>query len=65
MTERQIIEMLRQKLAGGTKRGLAKRIGVTPQHLHDVFIGRRSPGPKILEFLNIEKRETFVQVRNG
>lgn len=65
MTEQQVIEMLVRRLGDGTQTALAEQIGVTPQYLHDVLNNRRAPGAKILEFLRLEKREEYVQVRNG
>lgn len=61
MNEQQIVDLLKQKQSDGTQAQLAREIGITPQYLHDVFHGRRAPGPKILEYLRIEKRETYVK----
>ena len=65
MTENDILEILIRRLnePGQTQSGLARVIGISPQYLQDVIKLRRSPGPKILEYLRIEKRETYVRVR--
>ena len=57
-----VVLLLKKKQGSGSQSDLAKAIGITPQYLHDVFYKRRSPGPKILAFLKIEKREDYVQV---
>lgn len=62
MNENSILEMLKQRQGNRTRSELAREIGISPQYLHDVFNGRRGPGPKILAFLNIERRETYVRV---
>jgi len=38
-----------------THAALAKKIGISPQYLHDILAGRREPGPKVLAFLKIKK----------
>lgn len=63
MTEDQIIKLIKDKKGDGSQSDLARAMGITPQYLHDVLNGRRAPGPKILEYLGIEKRENYVRVK--
>jgi transcriptional regulator with XRE-family HTH domain len=55
LTETDIIAMLRKLQGDMTQRELAEKIGVSQQYLCDVLIGRRDPGPSILQYLGIEK----------
>ncbi len=66
MTEHEILDILKheQKLQE-TQAAYARRMGVTPQYLHDVFNRRRNPGPKILKFLGVEKIEEYVFVKSN
>lgn len=50
---REIIK--RYYLEAGSWRRVAPRFGVTPQYLHDLVMGKRSPGPKILKALNLKR----------
>ena len=38
---------------------LAKRIGVSPTHLHNVLVGVRKPRGRILDALNLELVEDY------
>ena len=40
--------------AGGVRK-LAGKIGLSPAYVSDVTLGRREPGPSILEVLGLEK----------
>ena len=46
-SERDIIQMLRERKGSGTWKQLARKIGVSPQYLNDVVKRRRAPGLKI------------------
>ena len=61
MTEAQIVETLKRKQGARTLTALAQEIGITVGYLHDVYTSRRAPGPKILAFLKLEKREEYVR----
>ena len=51
-----IIEELKKRVAEfGTQAALAKDIGITPQYLSDVLRGRRTPGPAIRNYLDVER----------
>lgn len=54
LTEREVLEMLRDRLGAGEQKAFAERVGITPQHLSDVLAGRRSPAGKLVEFLGVE-----------
>jgi predicted transcriptional regulator len=59
LTQSDIVAMLRKKQGESTQRELAEQIGVSQAYLSDVFLGRRDPGPAILQYLGIEK--AYVQ----
>jgi transcriptional regulator with XRE-family HTH domain len=65
MTEDQVVQLLKEETVGRTQVDLAKEIGISPQYLHDVLNGRRSPGEAILKYLQIEKRETYIRIKLG
>jgi transcriptional regulator with XRE-family HTH domain len=47
----------------GSQAALADRLDVTPSYLNDVLLGRRMPGTKILEALNIKKVITYERLK--
>jgi len=53
------IRMLRESLDGGNQAEMARKIGISPQYLHDVLNERRGPGDKILAWLGIERVVTY------
>lgn len=53
------IRLLRESLDGRSQSEMARKIGVSPQYLHDVLNERRGPGDKILTYLGIEKVVTY------
>jgi transcriptional regulator with XRE-family HTH domain len=57
-TREQVVTMLRKKIAdtAGSQAVAAGNIGVSPQYLSDVLFGRRWPGVRVLEWLNLEER---------
>jgi transcriptional regulator with XRE-family HTH domain len=42
----------------------AAKVGVSPQYLSDVLRGYRSPGPKLLNHLRLERREVYIARTN-
>ena len=38
---------------------LAQRIGISAAYMSDVMSGKRNPGPKILQYLGLEKRASY------
>lgn len=56
MTIEQVIKQLKQYVdAHGSQLAAAKSIDCTPPYLNDVLRGKRSPGPKILKALGLQK----------
>ena len=45
---------------GGTARGLARHIGVTPQYLSAIYSGRIPVGPAVLKHLDLERLDSTV-----
>jgi DNA-binding transcriptional regulator YdaS (Cro superfamily) len=50
------IAMLLSRLNGRTAASLAKEIGISEPLLSQVLSGKRRVGPKILRYLNLERR---------
>lgn len=61
MTEQQIKEELRQRVAANTLAYVAGQMGVSISYLHDVVRSRRKPGRKILKALGLQKKVEFVR----
>lgn len=51
--EHEVSEMLKAHLQKKSQKELAKDVGVSPQHICDVLMGRRAPAGKVLEFLGM------------
>ena len=49
----------------GTETALAAAMRISPQYLNDVLRRGRSPGPKILDYLGLEKRVEYVTVKKN
>lgn len=56
------IQMLERRMQGRTLRALAKELGISAPYLSDIMNGNRSPGPKVLKALGLE-RETVTRYR--
>lgn len=57
-----VVDMLAKKRGARPWRELAAEIGCSAAYLSDVINGRREPGPKILDFLGLER--VLVKKRN-
>lgn len=57
-----VVDMLAKKRGARPWRELAAEIGCSAAYLSDVINGRRDPGPKILDFLGLER--VLVKKRN-
>lgn len=55
LTESQVIQLLKDGQGDMTQAAYAKEIGVSAQFLGDVYRGRRAPGPRVLDYLGLEK----------
>lgn len=61
LTKDQVIELLRKKQGDRPAKCLAEELGITPQYLSDVFLGKRDIGPAILGPLGLESQIVYVQ----
>jgi hypothetical protein len=59
-TRKQVIEKLREAQGGDSLRIFGERIRASAPYLSDIYLGRRTPGPKILSFLGLEKIQMRV-----
>jgi len=57
--------MLRSKLKDRSQRSLAKEIPCSAPYLSDVLKGNRTPGPRILNYLGLQKTEKYRKVAAG
>ncbi len=56
MSETEVVEMIRKNIAiAGSLRGLSRQWQVSAALISDVMNRRRSPGPKILDHLNLRR----------
>jgi DNA-binding transcriptional regulator YdaS (Cro superfamily) len=56
MSEDDVIRLIRTRVkAAGSQRALTREWGISPAHMSDVLSGRRGPGPKILDRLNLRR----------
>lgn len=49
----------------GTRRALAKHLGVSDQYLSDVLTGKREPGSKLLGALGFRKIISYRAIQEG
>ena len=63
----EVVEMLRKKQGKDSLRKFAGRVGCSAAYLSDVYRGKRDPGPKLLDHLNLQREEvvtvTYVKRR--
>lgn len=61
-----ILATLRRQVdSAGSQKALAARLGVSPQYLNDVLLGRKEPGEGILEPLGLERVVSYRRRKNG
>jgi hypothetical protein len=48
--------------AVGSVRAFARKAGLSEVHVRDVLQGRRTPGPRLLASVGVERRVTYVVV---
>lgn len=53
----EVLEQLRKRQGNRSLRSFAREIGCSAAYLSDVYRGKRSLGPKVLEELGLEKIE--------
>ena len=61
-TREDLLKLLREKQGDRTAKQLAEELGITPQYLSDVFLGKRDPGESILEGLGLKKSTKYEKV---
>lgn len=62
LTVEDVIAALKQKQGNRTNVDFANELGVTKAYLGDLYMGRRTPGPTILEHLGMVKEITYRRV---
>lgn len=58
--EAEIVDLMRKRQGERTAKELADELGVSPQHISDIYLGRRFPGRSFLQRLGVEKRIVYV-----
>jgi transcriptional regulator with XRE-family HTH domain len=59
MTKYQVIQLLKQNQGTQTQEKYAEKLDITPAYLSDLYMGRRSPGKKILDKLGLRKEISY------
>lgn len=59
------LKVLTERLKGRSKVDLAAELGISEAYLHDLFNGRREPGPTVLDALGLERKVTYRRKGNG
>lgn len=60
MDQQDVIERMRAAIvAAGSQAAFAERHGISLQYVNDVLRGRREPGRKILDALDVERVVTY------
>lgn len=56
LTREDILQMMRD-LADqeGSQAAAARKIGISPIYFSDILLGKRDPGPSVLQFFGVEK----------
>ena len=61
MSHIHIIRELEKRRGDRTWAAVAAEIGCTESHLSEVRSGKRSPGPKIRQYLGVTKKVIYVR----
>ena len=56
MTAKQVIRELKTRQGERSLRQFARELGISAAYLSDIYLGRREPGPKVLQPLGLSKR---------
>lgn len=63
MTKAQVIARIKVKMkAYPTARAAAAALNVAPSQLGEVLMGRRDPGPQLLEAMGLQRVTTYTEV---
>lgn len=47
-----------------THKAFADKVGISPQYLHDILAGKRSPGKAVLRFLKLQSVTVYISKRS-
>ena len=59
ITQEQVIQLMKRRQGKRTAKELAEELGITPQYLSDIYLGKREPGPSVLDKLGLEKEVLY------
>ena len=62
-TENEVVEMLKAEQGDRSLRQFAEDLNISASYLSDIFLGKRSPGPAVLQVLNMERVECETKYR--
>ena len=66
MTRDEVINLLHRMMErAGSRAALAKEFGVSPAYIGDVLLGKRDPGPAILNVLGLRRQVQITYVKAG
>ena len=55
----EVIDLLKDAQGERSLRQFAKELDVSASYLSDLYLNRRSPGPKVLGYLGLQKKRTI------
>ena len=64
LNQDQVIALLRKRQGLRTAKELAAEIGISQQYLSDVYAGKRTIGPAILEELGLESETVYIPAKD-
>ena len=63
------LKMLKARMAGRSLRSVAREIPCSAAYLSDIMLGKRTPGPRVLDYLGlkreVDKSVTYRYRRRG
>lgn len=66
ITTEDVIALIREHVQdAGSQKGAAIRLRISRPHLNDILHGRRSPGPKVLRALKLQREQAFRPISNA
>lgn len=65
LTADDVRAQIRASIGYGTAQDFALAIGVSPQYLCDVLLGRKEPGDKILRGIGLVRVVEYEPIREG
>ena len=66
-SENEVVELLKAEQGDRSLRQFAEQLGISASYLSDIYLGKRSPGPAVLEVIGMEKvtTETSYQKKDS